>query len=131
MGGYEARFDLLKNSGFDPRALWDRVDGDAELLRELVDIFVDESPGLLQSIGAGIQQGAFDDVRKFSHKLKGSALQFSGTGAAALAESLERMGRDQSLQGADQVFARLEKEIADLIQSLQSITSGKGGSPAD
>lgn len=125
MGQYNPRFDLLKSSRFDPRALWNRVNGDAELLRELVEIFMAESPMLLQSIASGIERRAFQDVKKFSHKLKGSALQFSGAGVASLAASLERMGEEQSLHNADQVFANLQKEVATLIESLQSITSGK------
>ncbi len=127
MGQYDARFDRWKTSSFDPRSLWDRVNGDTELLRELVEIFVQEYPGLLRNIGGAIERLAFDEVQKSSHKLKGSALQFSGMGAAALAASLERMGQEKSLQGAAQVFASLEREVAVLAESLQSIACETGG----
>jgi HPt (histidine-containing phosphotransfer) domain-containing protein len=125
MGHYDERFDSLKSSSFDPRSLWERVDGDAELLRELVGIFLEECPGLLRSIAAAIEQQSFDDVRKFSHKFKGSALQLSGSGAAALAASLEQMGQEKSLQGANQVFSELERETEVLAQSLRSIACRK------
>lgn len=124
MGQYEVSFDRLKSSSFDPRALWDRVDGDAELLRELVEIFVAESPALLQRIGNGIERQSFEEVTKFSHKLKGSALQFSGAGVASLAATLERMGQEKSLQNANQVFSNLQREMATLTESLRYITSG-------
>lgn len=125
MSEYDSRLDQLKSSSFDPRALWERLDGDAELLRELVEIFVDEYPGLLQSIATGIDQQSYDDVKKFSHKLKGSALQFSGTGVSALAASLEQLGQEQSLEGAGEIFSRLKEETAALVESLRTISGTK------
>lgn len=119
-------FESLKRSGFDPVALFKRLDGDLELLRDLVQIFSEESPLLLQKIDRAIVQGAFEDVRKLSHKLKGSALQFSGSRVASLAASLEDMGAHQTLAGAAPVFSDLRKEVASLEQSLQSMATGEG-----
>jgi HPt (histidine-containing phosphotransfer) domain-containing protein len=115
----------LKNNSFDPASLWQRLDGDAELLRDLVKIFLDESPGLIQKIGAAIEQGNSTDVRKLSHKLKGSALQFSGIGLVAVAARLEEMGDKRSLQGADQVFSKLKEEVDGLAHSLRSLAERK------
>jgi HPt (histidine-containing phosphotransfer) domain-containing protein len=128
-GGPEARFNFLKSGGFDPQALWDRVNGDVELLRELVEIFVHEYPLLLQKIEVALDHKSFEDVYKLSHKLKGSALQFSAARVAALAASLEKMGAEKSLEDADQVFARLQEELAILMQSLDVMSSGKGEFP--
>jgi len=126
MSNHDPSFDGLKSSGFDPSALFRRLDGDIELLRDLLQIFSEESPILLKKIGAAIQHGSFEDVRKLSHKLKGSALQFSGSRMAFLAASLEQMGTRQSLDGAAGVFSDLEQEVANLQRSLQSLAEGKG-----
>lgn len=107
-------------------ALFKRLDGDLDLLRDLVQIFSEESPLLLQRIDRAIAQGAFEDVRKLSHKLKGSALQFSGSRVALLAASLEDMGAHQTLRGAAPVFSDLKREVASLEQSLQSMATGEG-----
>lgn len=128
MGQYDIRFERLKSSSFDPQALWERINGDMELLRELVGIFQKEYPALLKSIAVAIERGACEDVQKFSHKLKGSALQFSGLGVASLAASLEQMGLENSLQGASQLFTGLEREVEALIRSLQTIAHEKGES---
>ena len=122
----DPRFERLKSSGFDPSALFKRLDGDIELLRDLVRIFSEEAPLLLQKIKQAIQRRAFEDLRKLSHKLKGSALQFSGSQVAALAASLEDMGARQSLEGAMRVLADLELEVANLERSLQSMIKAEG-----
>lgn len=116
----------MKGSGFDPAALFRRLDGDIELLRDLLRIFSEESPLLLQNINQAIQHSSFEDVRKLSHKLKGSALQFSGSRVADLAASLEEMGAHQSLEGAARVYSDLEQEVANLERSLQSVAQGEG-----
>lgn len=126
MTQYDVRFDRLKSSSFDPRDLWDRLNGDVELLRDMVEIFLEQYPGMLQGIAAAIERGSFQDVQKSSHSLRGAALNLSGVGAATLAESLERKGQEKSLQGATQVLASLEREIAVLAESLHSMVCDKG-----
>lgn len=121
-----SRFARLKSNSFDPATLWERLNGDVELLRELVGIFSEESPRMLEHIGTAIKHRAFADVQNFSHKLKGSALQFSGRKAAALAASLEKLGARKSLEGAEQIFSDLEQEVANLTRSLESMMEEHG-----
>ena len=125
MSDRDPNFEALKTRSFDPAGLWARVNGDLELLRELVRIFSEERPRLLQNISVAIEQGSCEDVKKFSHKLKGSALQFSGTGVATLAASLELMGEHKRLEGAARVFSDLEQEVANLEKLLHSMTAGE------
>ena len=125
MGHYDSRFESLRSQSFDPAALWERLSGDVELLRDLVRIFCEEYPGLLENLAGAIKRRSYSDVQKFSHKLKGSALQFSGSGVAELAGFLEEMGASRSLDGATRIFARLKQEIANLVHSLRSMASEK------
>src|SRR5215510_8992380 len=125
MSDRDSKFGALKSGSFDPAALWARLNGDAELLRELVQIFTQERPGLLENISAAIKRGSCEDVKKFSHKLKGSALQFSANGVVTLAASLEQMGAHKKLEGAARVFSDLEREVANLEKSLHSMAEGE------
>src|SRR5262249_54668247 len=90
----------LMSQGFDPESLWERVDGDRDLLRELVEIFDQEFPGMLARLEASIQQGDAVDMAKAAHKIKGTLLQFSGKSAAAAAQALELMGKEEKTEGA-------------------------------
>jgi HPt (histidine-containing phosphotransfer) domain-containing protein len=117
----ETIFEELKSDSFDPLALWERVNGDMDLLRDLVGLFAQEYPGLLSNIEAAIQQGSFTDLQRFSHKLKGSALQFSGRQAVAVAGALEKMGATNSLESADQLFLKLKHEVLYLMKVLNAM----------
>jgi len=115
---YEARFKGLKSEGFDPESLWDRIDGDMDLLRDLVGIFSREYPGILLRIESAICQGECNDLQKASHKLKGSVLQFSASAAAAAAAKLEEMGRGGSMEGAGASLVTLKSEVGSLMEAL-------------
>jgi HPt (histidine-containing phosphotransfer) domain-containing protein len=111
----------LKNPGFDPDSLWDRVDGDLDLLRDLIAVFAEEFPGMLASMEAAIQVGDAVQLEKSGHKLKGSVLQFSCRSAAAAAQKLEELGRGGTLAGADVFLRTLRQEIDMLMKSLGSM----------
>jgi HPt (histidine-containing phosphotransfer) domain-containing protein len=115
----------LKDARFDLDALWRRVGHDRELLRELIGLLECESPAMLAQIASAIGKDDAEQVRKLSHKIKGSLLQFSGQAAAACAAKLEELGRNSSVAGADQLLHELEREIGLLLESLNKITRTK------
>ena len=118
------RFIYLKSEGFDPESLWNRVDGDLDLLRELVDVFAEEAPKMLAHVQEALDHQSPSDLEKASHKLKGSVLQFSARAAAATALELEEKGRSGSLAGAEPLLNKLSQEI-DLLQAvLKSMACG-------
>src|SRR5258708_4751614 len=106
-----SRFNHLKSDRFDPESLWDRVDGDMGLLRELNEVFAEEAPKMLADIENAIRRGSAPDLEKSAHKLKGSVLQFSAQAAAAGASELEEMGRRGSVTGAEPRLHTLRQEI--------------------
>lgn len=116
-----ARSSPLKSEQFDPDALWNRVHGDVNLLRELVELFAEEVPGMLARIDKAIKHGSPSDLEKASHKIKGSMLQFSAHGAAAIALQLEENGRIGLVAGADNLLQKLRQEIAELKQTLHAM----------
>jgi HPt (histidine-containing phosphotransfer) domain-containing protein len=111
----------LKSAGFDPEALWERVEGDTELLGDLIAVFKKESPGMLAKLAAAIENGDAAGLERAAHKIKGSALQFSGFGAAAAALELEQLGRSGTVAGAEAALERLKQEINMLLKSLQAM----------
>jgi two-component system, sensor histidine kinase and response regulator len=96
-----------------------RLGGDEELLRELCQIFLTESPKHLQELRQAIAQADPEAVRRAAHSLKGE-LGYLGAGAAEQASRvLEGMGHDKNLSQATEVFASLEREMAGLHFALK------------
>lgn len=116
-----ARLNHLKSEHFDPDALWRRVHGDMTLLRELVELFAAEVPGMLARIEKAIEHGSPSDLEKASHKIKGSMLQFSAHAAAAIALQLEEIGRIGSMAGTERLLQKLRQEISELEQILRAM----------
>jgi HPt (histidine-containing phosphotransfer) domain-containing protein len=117
----EARLNQLKSEHFDPDTLWNRVHGDLTLLRELVELFATEVPGMLARIDKAIKHGSPSDLEKASHKLKGSMLQFSAHAAAGIALQLEQNGRIGSMAGTEKLLQKLRQEISELQQTLRAM----------
>lgn len=98
-----------------------RVEGNLELLAEMVGLFVDEYPAVADAIQQGLAEVDLDKVATAAHQIKGNLATFAaGEGAIAAAE-LEAMARADDLHGAQgswerflEVFARLEPELTAL-----------------
>ncbi len=114
----------MKSERFDPESLWDRVDRDLDLLRELTEVFAKEASRTLARIEKAIDHGSASDLEKASHKIKGSLLQFSAHAAAAAALKLEEKGRSGSVAGAELFLKTLRQEIDLLQEGLRLMVCG-------
>jgi CheY-like chemotaxis protein len=85
---------------FDAAAAMDRVDGDRELLQELIDIFLAECPKWLTDIHTAIGQGDAKTLRRAAHTVKGSAGAFGAAAVFSSAQRLETMGDHADLAHA-------------------------------
>jgi len=115
---------FLKSEHFDPESLWRRLDHDRSLLREVVAIFAVEAPQLLARIEEGIRGSSAGDVKRASHKLKGSLLQFSARAAVAVAQQLEEKAEKGSVAGATPLLNRLRHEVDLLREGLHAMAFG-------
>jgi signal transduction histidine kinase/DNA-binding response OmpR family regulator len=99
----------------------DRIGGDEELLRDLCQIFLEESPKLLQKLRQALEAGDSDGVMRAAHSLKGEAGYLGARGTSQAARQLEEMGQKKDLSRAGDTLAVLEREVASLHLDLQSL----------
>ncbi|MFH1943442.1 MAG: Hpt domain-containing protein, partial [bacterium] len=92
----------------------DAVDGDKELLKELVGDFLKEIPQHLEELQGVIDRGDAGQGERKAHSLKGNVGIFGAKVAYDLAYDLENRGRESRLEGAVDVFSRLEEEMTKL-----------------
>jgi PAS domain S-box-containing protein len=109
------------DSVVDRSAMLAQVDGDPELLGELVTLFLETYPGLLDDLRHAIRDQASGRVRDAAHSLRGAVANFQVTTAVDLAQSLEVMGRDGDLHGAEARFTRLEIEMKKIEAALAAL----------
>jgi HPt (histidine-containing phosphotransfer) domain-containing protein len=98
-----------------------RVGGDAELLRELAALFLEEYPRLLEAIRAALAAGDARALERAAHGLKGSVANFGAPAAVAAALALEQAGKRGELPGAGERLARLECVLETLRSELAAL----------
>jgi two-component system, sensor histidine kinase and response regulator len=69
-----------------------RIGGDEELLDELCQIFLEESPKLLEKLRQAVASGDSDGVMRAAHSLKGESSYLGAGGTSQAARQLEEMG---------------------------------------
>jgi HPt (histidine-containing phosphotransfer) domain-containing protein len=100
-----------------------RVENDLVLLRELIGIFEEKFPRLLQSLQQSVARGDVKNVEATSHALKGMLSGLSVTRAAAAASRLEQMAREGEKLGLTNGLTLLENEVVGLLMELDGYTA--------
>lgn len=99
------------------------VNGDRELLVEVVQVLVDDLQRLLDGIAAAVREEDPDGVRDAGHTMKGSLRFLGNTQAHDLAEQLEEMGAKPDLTGVEGVWESFQSEIERLRPILKEFCS--------
>jgi len=106
---------------FDRAAVLARVDGDRELLANMVRLFLEEGPKLLSATRQAVAQSNAKALERAAHALKSMVGNFGADEAFRAAGDLERMGRESSLSEAQEAYQALEAEIERLKPALASL----------
>ncbi|RKY77795.1 hypothetical protein DRQ07_08275, partial [candidate division KSB1 bacterium] len=96
------------------------VDGDKELVKELVNDFLEICPKQLEELIAAVHKSDPVQVERKAHSFKGSVGNFGVKSVQELAYELEKMGREEKLDNADSVLAKLQKEMKKIESYLSS-----------
>ena len=97
----------------------DRLGGDEVLMHELCQIFLKESPRLMEKLRQGMADGDAEALQRAAHSLKGEVSYLSAAGAAQAARRLEDMGHDRDLSLAAAAIRLMERELDDLRQAIE------------
>ena len=88
-----------------------RVDGDKDLLKELVDTFLEDLSERVAFLTAAIRRGDGQETFQLAHSLRGPLGILCAEKALALTGELETMGRASQLGDAATVGHGFEQEI--------------------
>ena len=103
---------------FNRELALDRVGGDAELLEEIVELYLDEYPVLFDQIQVAVQSGDAPGLYRSAHTLKGSLGALAAEAAQQCAMELETSGRLGEMAGVSSMVAGLENLLHQLHEEL-------------
>jgi two-component system sensor histidine kinase/response regulator len=103
------------NEIFDKDRVMEQVDGDVELLMEMVELFTSGYPELLSNIKNAVTKKDSNLLGRNAHTLKGSVGNFAADSVYDAALSLEIMGHNNDMSHAEEAYIKLVKEIEKLM----------------
>ncbi len=109
---------------WSPAVMLERLGGDDELARQLVELFIAECPRMMAVVRDSVASGDPDQVRRAAHAFKGSVGNFTDDAPMTTAFELEHIGREGRIDGATALLARLEAEVEAFVAALHRFEEG-------
>ena len=111
-----------QNSGMlDRAALLARVEGDMELLLEIVELFLTDSSQQMAQIRDSVARHDAKALEEAAHGLKGALGNFAVQAAYDAALRVEMIGQSGDLNQVEEALMFLEKEVARLKPALETL----------
>jgi PAS domain S-box-containing protein len=98
-----------------------RVDSDPQLLRDLVDLFLEECPRLVDEIRVALDRKDAKAVERGAHSLKGCTSNLAAKMASEAALKVERLAHAGDLVRAESVLPELECQLVRLKPALLAV----------
>ena len=103
------------------------VDGDSELLFDLLKIFANEAPASMEKLRAAVERKDPAAIRLTAHTLKGSVGNFGAADAVEAALQLEIMAQKGEMQHFSKGFHNLEEQIQRVLDAIATLESEVNG----
>ena len=93
----------------------------ADFVRELVETFLTEAPGMLAELRRALDASDADRFRRAAHSLKSNSNTFGASALAAMAKHLELGGFGAAREGAGEPLASLTAEYERVARALTEL----------
>jgi CheY-like chemotaxis protein/HPt (histidine-containing phosphotransfer) domain-containing protein len=99
----------------------ERMDGDEDLLNELLRIFRDDAEAMLQRLDAADAAADARQLERAAHSLKGASGTISARHVSTLAAEIERLAREDRVTEARDRMDDLRREFRQLVRALDGV----------
>ena len=110
---------------FDKDVVLKMFEGEEEFLKELVEIFINDIPEQISKIKEAVNSLNSSDLKKSAHKLKGAVINFGENATFKTALRLEKMGRENRMDGVEEVYGTLVKDVDRLVNALKEFVKSE------
>lgn len=110
---------MAQRSCIDERALAHlRRQGGPGLVRAIVEVFCEDTPGRLRMGRSGVEANDLDATRRAAHSLKSTAATVGAVRLHAVSERIERLAADQETGAVTALLAEWESNFAEARRDL-------------
>jgi HPt (histidine-containing phosphotransfer) domain-containing protein len=120
--------DGQKTVSLNADGLIKSFENDQDLFKELVEIFLDDSPQMLNTLRESLKRTDAKNFKRTAHSLKGMLRNFQAESAAETAYELEQIGEKGRFDEADHIIDSLAGQLDDVAQKLKQIIKKLSGS---
>ncbi|HXR32340.1 MAG TPA: PAS domain S-box protein [Verrucomicrobiae bacterium] len=110
----------ISEAEWNVRELLERLEGDQDFLRELLQMFRADSQTTLMKAREALAWEDLAEVSRTAHTLKGMLRNLSMNAGAELAAALETAGRNGARAEAVELFERLDRSLAGIMPEVET-----------
>ena len=103
---------------FNKKNTLEQTGGDSNLIKEVSEIFINESTETLENIEKAINEKDFKAIERFSHFIKGRLAFFGHEGVDKSAAKLENIGRNKKIENTKKIYSELLNTVNSLKKEL-------------
>jgi two-component system sensor histidine kinase/response regulator len=107
-------------SAWNLKELMDRLEGDHELLRELLQMFRTDAEMNMRLAADALLRSDLESAGRAAHTLKGMLKNLAMNGPGEIAAALENAARDKNIQEATAQMPLLEKALKELQPEIET-----------
>jgi HPt (histidine-containing phosphotransfer) domain-containing protein len=124
---------LTSRSGQDPtpesamnvRDALKRLGDDVELFRDIVQIYLEDSPAMLERIHQATSESDFNSLQRAAHSLKGLAATLSAADVVGAAARLEHIAAVRDLTDAARMVSEVDERVSELNEAVKRFLQRK------
>lgn len=118
-----ARISHASQTEYEVQLDWEhtlrRTSGDPELARELAQLYVEETPKLIDQMRTALATNDAELLQRCAHTLKTSASYFGASSIVETATALEALGQAEDITEGRELVAAIDGAAMSLIEKLQ------------
>ena len=111
---------------WNPEDALARVEGDEELLRELIQLFLDDYPNTMRELRTAVSAGDVRSLERHAHTLKGAAANFEAVPTVTAGLELETSAFQKDLTNVPRQMQNLDTALAELRAELEAFLHSNG-----
>ncbi len=108
----------MSETVFDKATLLNRVLGDEDLVREIIEVFLGDIPKKIIALKQALDDGDATQVQDQAHAVKGAAMNASASALRDVAFQMEQAGESGDMNKAVSLMPEIEKQFEVLKDTL-------------